>query len=453
MRNADLQGLLDETHDESRQSWVASAQDADTDFPIQNLPYGRFRRADRSEPWRIGVAIGDQVLDLAAAARDGRWEASVSALLVPLALGDLNALMARPVADRRRLRAALSSALCDVGGQPALRSCLVPQDAVELTLPCRVGDYTDFYTGIHHATTVGRLFRPDHPLLPNYRWVPIGYHGRSSSLVVSGTPVRRPLGQLKLDAPTPVFAPCQRLDYELELGYLIGAGNARGEPIDIAHAGDHLFGITLLNDWSARDVQAWEYQPLGPFLSKNFATTLSPWVVTTEALAPFLSPLARPADDPAPLPYLHDDRDARIGAFDIRLQVWLQTEADRAMGRAGTELSQTDVQRAAYWTAAQLIAHHTSGGCNLQPGDLFGSGTLSGAERNQAGSLLEMSDGGRQPIALGQGQTRTFLQDGDRIVFKARCARPGARSIGFGVCAGTIEPATVPAVPAKILAS
>lgn len=291
--------LLDDTHDPALRSWVASAEAAGTDFPIQNLPYGRLRRRGSDEAWRIGVAIGDQVLDLHAALAAGAWERETAALLQPLAAGDLRPLMAAGGAARRRLRRALSQALRADGGQRgALAPCLLSQGAIELGLPCRIGEYTDFYTGIHHATTVGKLFRPDNPLLPNYKWVPIGYHGRVSSIGVSGQGVRRPRGQLMAPgAQAPVFEPCQRLDYELELGVLVGGGNADGAPLTMAQADDGWFGLVLLNDWSARDIQGWEYQPLGPFLSKNFGTTISPWVVTQEALAPFRQPFAHPAGD------------------------------------------------------------------------------------------------------------------------------------------------------------
>jgi fumarylacetoacetase len=434
--------ITDETHAAKLRSWVASAEDLDADFPIQNLPYGRFRRLNSEEPWRIGVAIGDQVLDLAGAASEGRWEADIATMLAPLAAGDLAALMSRPSSDRRRLRTALSRALRVDGGQPQrLAASLVPQAGVELSLPCRIGDYTDFYTGIHHATAVGKLFRPDNPLLPNYKWVPIGYHGRSSSIVVSGTSVRRPRGQLQAGADAPTFGPSQRLDYELELGFLVGPGNGLGEPIAIDRAEEHLFGVVLLNDWSARDLQAWEYQPLGPFLSKNFATTISPWVVTMEALAPFRARLERPSGDPRALPYLDDERDRESGALDIELQVWLQTATHRQAGQPGACVSSANAQQAAYWTPAQLIAHHTSGGCNLQPGDLLGSGTLSGRLPGQSGSLLELTRGGREAIDLGDGQTRTFLTDGDAVKLTARCSRPGARSIGFGSCVGHVAEA------------
>ena len=430
---------LDATHDPALQSWVPSANAPDTDFPIQNLPFGRFRRSGSTEPWRIGVAIGSEVLDLRLAATLAAWPAAIQTLLPPLAAGDLNSLMAQGAVASHVLRAALSAALAAGSAQQAaLQPAVVAQCAVQMSLPCSIGDYTDFYTGIHHATTVGQLFRPDNPLLPNYKWVPIGYHGRSSSIVVSGTAIRRPSGQTKGSADTPVFGPSQRLDYELELGFLIGAGNALGQPIPIAQAAEHLFGVTLFNDWSARDIQPWEYQPLGPFLAKNFASTLSPWVVTIAALAPFRTALQRPAGDPQPLPYLHAAADLQHGALDIQLEAWLQTAAMRTAGQPAVRLSNGNAAEAAYWTPAQLVAHHTSGGCNLQPGDLLGSGTLSGPLPGQAGSLLEQSQGGKQPITLPNGETRSFLADGDTLSLRGFCARPGARRIGLGGCSGTV---------------
>jgi fumarylacetoacetase len=431
---------LDHTHHPALQSWVASANAADADFPIQNLPYGRFKRAGVDEPWRIGVAIGEQVLDLKLALAQPGWPAAVAQALQPLAAGELKPFMALGVDVRRQVRHALSSAL--QAGSPrhaALAACLVAQDSAQMALPCEIGDYTDFYTGIHHATTVGTLFRPDNPLLPNYKWVPIGYHGRASSIVASGHPVRRPQGQTKATAAeAPVFGPCQRLDYELELGFLVGSANALGEPVPIAQAADHLFGVTLLNDWSARDIQAWEYQPLGPFLAKNFCSTVSPWVVTMEALAPFRAPLLRPAGDPTPLPYLSDAADLAQGGLDIQLEAWLQTAAMRQAGLPAVRLSSGNARDAAYWTAAQLLAHHTSGGCNLQPGDLLGSGTLSGPLPSQAGSLLELTLEGKQMLTLPGGETRSFLVDGDTLTLRGFCQRDGARRIGLGECSGTV---------------
>lgn len=431
---------LDATHDPARRSWVPSANADDTDFPVQNLPYGRLRRAGTDEPWRIGVAIGDQVLDLAAARAAGGWSPAVDAALAPLAAGDLNAFLALGPDAWQAVRAALVDALTDGSGrEAALAAALLPRSAIELTMPLRVGDYTDFYAGIHHARTVGALFRPDQPLLPNYRWVPIGYHGRASSIGVGPQAVRRPRGQQAPvgDATVPRFGPSQRLDYELELGAVVGVGNAQGEPVPIGRAGAHLFGLVLLNDWSARDVQAWEYQPLGPFLSKNFASTISPWVVTMAALEPFRVPFARPVGDPVPLPYLDDADDRARGALDIALEVRLQTAAMRTRGEPAVRLSASNATDA-YWTLAQLLAHHTVGGCNLQPGDLLGTGTLSGPAPGQGGSLLELTAGGRQRLTLPDGDTRAFLEDGDTVELHARCRRDGARGLGFGVCEGTV---------------
>lgn len=417
---------LNATHDPKLRSWVASANEAGCDFPIQNLPFGRFRAAGSSEAFRIGVAIGDQVLDVKAAG------------LVDT--DDMNALMNAGVKDRQALRAAISAGLAEGSGKEAAWStALLPQARAELTVPCRIGDYTDFYTGIHHATTIGKLFRPDQPLMPNYKWVPIGYHGRASSIGVSGQVFKRPQGQTKApDAAEPSFGPSKRLDYELELGFLIGRGNALGEPIAIGEAEDHLFGVTLLNDWSARDLQAWEYQPLGPFLAKNFASTLSPWIVTMEALAPFRARFERPAGDPQPLPYLDAPANRESGALDVTLEVLLQTAKMRAAGEAPARLTRGNTTEAAYWTAAQLVTHHTVNGCNLQPGDLLGSGTLSGPKPDEAGSLMELTLGGKQPITLPNGEKRTFLEDGDTLVMRGYCEREGAVRIGLGEVAGTV---------------
>jgi len=419
---------IDETHDPALRSWVAAANDPASDFPVQNLPFGRFRRrASADGALRIGVAIGDQVLDLAAAGL--------------AATQDMNALMCQTPAERKALRLAISRALRTAGETAALRGALVAQADVEMALPCVIGDYTDFYAGIHHATTVGKLFRPDNPLMPNYKWLPIGYHGRSSSIVVSGQSFRRPVGQtLPPGATTPVLGPSRRLDYELELGIFIGQPNELGAPVAIDDAEDRVFGLGLFNDWSARDVQAWEYQPLGPFLAKNFASTLSPWIVTMEALAPFRAPFTRPAGDPQPLPYLDSPGHREAGVVDVQLEVWLQTARMRETGSPGERLSSSGFTDA-YWTIAQLVAHHTVNGCNLRAGDLFGTGTLSGALPSQAGSLLELSQGGKVPITLSNGEHRSFLEDGDTVILRGFCSRPGARRIGFGECRGTVLPA------------
>ncbi|HYJ99932.1 MAG TPA: fumarylacetoacetase [Burkholderiaceae bacterium] len=433
---------LDDTHDPALKSWVESANAPDADFPLQNLPFGRVRKRGSNEPWRIGVAIGQQVLDLKLALSQCPWPRDVEPLLQALAAGDLRELMQRGGAARRQVRAALSRALREGSDQaPFLELCLVQQADIELALPCRIGEYTDFYTGIHHATNVGKQFRPDNPLLPNYKWVPIGYHGRVSSIGVSGQRVHRPRGQLMLpDAKAPVFDAARRLDYELELGVLVGGGNPDGTPLSMAQAEDDWFGMVLLNDWSARDIQGWEYQPLGPFLSKNFGTTISPWVVTQEALAPFRQPFAHPEGDPQPLPYLDSDANRARGAIDIALEAWLHTETMREHGLPPHRLSQSNF-RDAYWTVPQLLAHHSCNGCNLGPGDLLGTGTQSGPSPGQGGSMLELSAGGKQPIALPNGETRSFLADGDTVILRAHCAREGARRIGFGECAGTVLPA------------
>jgi len=430
---------LDATHAPALRSWVDSANLPGSDFPVQNLPYARIRRAGSGEPWRIGVAIGEQVLDLRLALAQCPWDPSVIPLLKPLAEGDLLPLMSGGADDRRTLRRALSAALAESSLQaPFLELCLLPQAETETALPCRIGDYTDFYTGIHHALAVGKLLRPDQPLLPNYKWVPIGYHGRSSSIRAGGTSFRRPQGQYRLtaDAP-PVFGPSRRLDYELELGAFVADGNELGTPISIDDAESRLFGLCLLNDWSARDVQPWEYQPLGPFLSKSFFTTVSPWIVTMEALLPYRCAWSRSADDPQPLPYLDSAANRASGALEITLEVWLQTAAMRQQGQAPTRLTQCDF-RDAYWTLAQLVAHHTSNGCNLAPGDLIGTGTQSGPKPGQGGSLLELTQGGRQALRLPNGETRTFLLDGDSVVLRAWCQREGGVRIGFGDCAGTV---------------
>jgi fumarylacetoacetase len=437
--------MSDVTHDPARRSWVASANEPDTDFPIQNLPYARFRRKRSDEPWRIGVAIGDQIVDLAQARREVPWSREADELLGLLGRGDLYALMSQPPEVRRRFRRALFEALEETSVQgPFLEFCLVPQAEAEYTLPCRIGDYTDFYTGIHHATAVGKLFRPDNPLLPNYKWVPIGYHGRASSIRVGPHELRRPWGQLKAEGADPVYAPTKRLDIELELGAFVALPNALGEPVPMAEAEDHLFGLVLLNDWSARDIQPWEYQPLGPFLSKSFATTISPWIVTMEALEPYRVPFTRPEGDPPPLPYLDSPDNRARGLFDIALSVLIQTPKMRAAGQAPVPISHSNLRDAAYWTPAQLLVHHTSNGCNLATGDLLGTGTLSGPAEGQSGSLLELSQGGKQPIGLPNGETRTFLEDGDTIVLRATCRRDGAVRIGFGDCVGTVGAARAP---------
>ncbi len=426
---------LNETHDPALTSWVESANTPGGDFPIQNLPFGVFRRAGSAERFRGGVAIGDHILDLAAARQAGFDTAASSAPA-------LNELLAAGPPAWSALRIALSRALRrGASEQATLQPCLVPQRQAEYSLPARIGDYTDFYTSIHHATAVGRLLRPDNPLPPNYKWMPIAYHGRSSSIAVSPHAVRRPIGQrLAQGAAAPTVGPSERVDYELELSVLIGPGNVQGARIDIVEAEAHAFGLCLLNDWSARDLQAWEYQPLGPFLAKNFATTISPWIVTLEALEPYRVAWERPPADPQPLAYLDCPAVRRRGAIDIQLEAYIESEAMRRAGSGPCRLSRTSY-RHAYWTVAQMIAHHTVSGCNLQPGDLLATGTQSGPLPEEAGSLLELSRGGREPVRLSNGETRGFLHDGDAVILRAWCERPGAARIGFGEAAGRVLPA------------
>lgn len=435
---------LNETHDPALRSWVPSANARGSDFPVQNLPFAVFRRQGSAEAFRGGVAIGDQMLDLAATARAGLLTGDAAVALQAGAQDKLNALMALGTASWSALRLALSRALREgAAEQAALQACLVPQAQAEYDVPAHIGDYTDFYTSVHHATNIGKQFRPDNPLLPNYKWIPIGYHGRASSIAISGRAFHRPVGQtMPPGATQPTFGPSQRLDIELELGIFVGTGNSVGHRIAMAEAEDHVFGLCLLNDWSARDIQAWEYQPLGPFLSKNFATTISPWIVTLEALAPYRLPFHRSADDPQPLPYLDSEDNRRAGSLDIQLQVGIQTPAMREAGQGDASICRTSY-RHAYWTVAQMVAHHTVNGCNLQPGDLFGSGTLSGPTLDQAGALVELTVGGKQPLQLPNGEARTYLQDNDAVVLRGWCEKPGAARIGFGECWGTVLPAMV----------
>jgi fumarylacetoacetase len=433
---------LNFTHDPAQRSWVGSANVSGGDFPLQNLPFGVFRRAGSAESFRGGVAIGDAVLDLGALHVLGLWEGQAAEALAVCTQPALNAFMALGPEAAGALRAALSLALReDSAVAERLRPHLVPQAAAEYRLAAEVGDFTDFYASIHHATAVWRLLRPENPLLPNYKWIPIAYHGRASSVRVSGQQFRRPRGQLMPPGATqPQLAATRRLDYELELGVFVGCGNALGSPVPLSEAERHAFGLCLLNDWSARDVQAWEYQPLGPFLSKSFATTVSAWVVTMEALAPFRVPWVRPAGEAEPLAYLDDPGIRECGAIDIQLQAWLDTARMRAGGIPAQRLSQSSF-RDSWWTIAHMLAHHTVNGCNLKSGDLLGSGTQSGPLPEQAGSLLELTAGGKQPIALAGGESRTFLEDGDRVTLRGWCERPGYVRIGFGEVCGTVVPA------------
>lgn len=403
-----------QTHDAALESWVESANEPGCDFPIHNLPFGVFKKKGAKESPRGGVAIGDQILDLVAL--DIKTGSTLNGI----------AAMGRPA--WKKLRAHLSRGLSKKKRDKRFARHLLPMKQAQLFVPVHSADYTDFFTGIHHATNMGRMLRPDNPLLPNYKWLPIGYHGRASSIVVSGTPVVRPHGQLKAaDAAAPAFGPSRRLDYEAELGFVIGPGNRLGQRIEVKNALDHVFGVVLLNDWSARDIQAWEYQPLGPFLAKSFATTISPWIVTLEALAPLRCPAyPRAADDPKPLPYLWDENDQREGGFAIEIEMHLRS----AKMREPVRLSKGNF-RDSYWTIAQMVAHHTSNGCNLRPGDLLGSGTISGATPESYGSMMELTQAGKNPITLPSGETRSFLEDGDEVIEKAPW---------FGEAAGTIKP-------------
>jgi fumarylacetoacetase len=422
--------MIDESNNPALTSWCASAQGSD--FPIQNLPLGIFSVGERRR--RPGVAIGDYVLDLTAIADllDEDWRED-------LAQPVLNGWLARGHRAQRALRLRLQELLSDERYRDDVEEALIGQTEARTHVPCLIGDYTDFYVGIHHATNVGKQFRPDNPLLPNYKYLPIGYHGRASSVRASGEPVIRPSGQRKApDSDAPEYGPSRRLDYELELGIWIGEGNELGQPIPICEAGDHIAGYCLLNDWSARDLQAWEYQPLGPFLAKNFLTSVSPWVVTSQALAPFRAPMQpRPVGDPEPLPYLDDPADRESGTLSIELEVTLTTEKTRQAGLAPQILSRGSANAAMYWSAAQIVAHHSSNGCNLQPGDLIGTGTLSTNSAGGLGSLLEISQGGKQPLSLPTGETRSFLENGDEVTLSAWCEGEGVR-IGFGECVGRV---------------
>ncbi|MCO7206667.1 fumarylacetoacetase [Pseudoalteromonas sp. CnMc7-37] len=434
--------LINETHDINLKSWVASANEANCDFPIQNLPFAEVRRKNSDEAFRGAVAIGDQVIDLAKVNELGLFSGDAQVAVKAASQATLNEFMGLGQQYWSALRLALSKALREGASEQAqLSEALIAQADIEFALPCRIGDYTDFYTSIYHATAVGSLFRPDNPLLPNYKWVPIGYHGRSSSIDVSGQTFHRPNGQTKApDAEVPSFGPCKRLDYELELGIYLGKGNELGDAIAIENAENHVFGFCVFNDWSARDLQAWEYQPLGPFLAKNFASTVSPWIVTTEALAPFRTSWTRDENDPQPMDYLESAHNREFGAFDIKMDVQIETEKMRAAGEAPTQVSKSSFKHS-YWTVAQMVTHHTVNGCNFQPGDMLGSGTQSGPEHEEAGSLLELSRGGKEKIILANGEQRAFLEDGDNVIMRGWCEKDGFARIGFGSVEGTVLPA------------
>ena len=434
---------LDSTHDPKIKSWLESANSATTDFPLQNLPYGVFTRRGSGEKPRIGVAIGDFVLDVAGCESDGLFGAGASPAAEACAASSLNLLMALGQTHWKALRRELHELLrvdaSNTAAQGAVGKHLLPMSVTRLVAPVEIGDYTDFYASIYHATNVGTMFRPDNPLLPNYKYIPIGYHGRASSIVISGTPVRRPVGQTRPDAAAPPeFGPTRQLDYELEVGFYVGPGNALGKPMLIQEAPANIFGLCLVNDWSARDMQAWEYQPLGPFLAKNFATTISPWVVTLDALEPFRAPaFDRPSGDPQPLPYLQSDDEQQTGGIDLTLEVFLRTAMMKAQGIEAVKLSRGNF-RDMYWTIAQMLTHHASNGCNLRAGDLLASGTVSGNSRDALGCLLELTKRGTEPIVLPNNEQRSFLANGDEVILRAYCVREGFARIGFGECAGTV---------------
>ncbi|WP_257255624.1 MULTISPECIES: fumarylacetoacetase [unclassified Endozoicomonas] len=431
---------LNETHDVNLTSWVYCANQSDCDFPIQNLPFAVFRKG--SEPFRCGVAIGNQILDLKATAALKPFDGKAADALAACAHDNLNPLMELGFEYWSALRLSLSRALrTESELESQLKPFLLTMNKAEFALPCQIRDYTDFYSSIYHAKAVGSLFRPDNPLLPNYKWVPIGYHGRASSIEVSGQTFHRPQGQTKApDAEQPLYGPCKRLDYELEMGIFIGQGNPLGAPVALDETDQHVFGMCLLNDWSARDIQAWEYQPLGPFLAKSFASTISPWIVTLEALAPYRTSYLRPADDPQPLPYLSSEENSTLGALDIQLEVLLQTPAMKGAQQSMEKLSQSSFKHS-YWSVGQMVAHHASNGCNLQSGDLLGTGTQSGPRPEEAGSLLELTKGGKESLTLTNGEQRTFLQDGDTVVMRGWCEKEGAARIGFGEVSATLLPA------------
>ncbi len=430
---------IDSTHNPTLHSWVESANQKDTDFPIQNLPFGVFKPRNSGETSRIGVAIGDQILDLSLCCKAGLLQELPEKLQAACAAPNLNPLMAMGSEAVLILRRHLSKLLQWDKQPPSAQAMVIPMSDAELLLPANISDYTDFYASIFHATNVGKLFRPDNPLLPNYKYVPIAYHGRASSIVPSGTTIKRPKGQIKKPStPVPSFEPTQMLDYELEVGLFVAAGNELGQPILINNAEEHIFGLCLVNDWSARDIQAWEYQPLGPFLAKSFATTISPWVVTLEALAPFRCPaFDRTEGEELPLPYLYSSVNTEMGGIDITLEVLLYSAQMRAAGMEPFRLSCGSFKQM-YWTVAQMLTHHTSNGCNLRSGDLLASGTVSGAEKATQGCLLEITERGTQSVELPTGEVRSFLYDGDEVILRGYCEKEGYSRIGFGECRGVV---------------
>jgi fumarylacetoacetase len=438
-----MNSMINETHDPALSSWIESANDPATDFPIQNLPFGVFRCRGSDALPHIGVAVGEYVLDLAECRMRRLFDGLSGSTTDACASDALNALMALGPDSWSALRARVSRLLRRDGPgdreeRRSVEASLVPMGEVEMVVPARIGDYTDFYASIHHARNVGSMFRPDNPLLPNYKYVPIGYHGRASSIVISGTTVTRPSGQTEDGSATPEFGPSRMLDFELEVGAFVGPGNPLAQPIRITEAESHLFGLCLVNDWSARDIQRWEYQPLGPFLAKSFATTVSPWIVTMEALAPYRIPASpRPPGDPQPLPYLDARENRESGGIALTLETFLRSERMRERGVESVALSRGNFSDM-YWTLAQLIAHHASNGCNLRPGDLLASGTVSGPGKGSRGCLLELTWRGSEPLELPGGESRRFLEDGDEVTFRAHAEREGFARIGFGECRGAV---------------
>jgi fumarylacetoacetase len=434
----------DRTLSPDLRSWVDSANDPRGDFPIQNLPFTVFSHGE-SPYTRVGVAIGDQIADLQALSDAGLLDSVEPHVLLGCKDGTINWLMAQSRPSIRTLREALSDALSAsgpiAGDRTMQQRVVLPMREADLVGPVFIENYTDFYASIEHATNLGSMFRPDNPLLPNYKWVPIGYHGRASSIVVSGTDVKRPLGQTRDGDAPPSFGPTSRLDYELEVGAFVAMDNPRATRTTIDDAEDRIFGFCLVNDWSARDIQAWEYQPLGPFLGKSFATTISPWVVTIDALVPYRVPARRrAAGDPEPLPYLFSERDQAAGGFGITLEVSIVSAQMREMNMEPYRVS-VGAFNDMYWTTAQLIAHHTSNGCNLRPGDLLASGTVSGPTKESRGSLIERTWRGTEPLTLPSGEKRAFLADGDEVIMRGWCERAGHPRVGFGECRGRIVPA------------
>ncbi|EGG95451.1 Fumarylacetoacetase [gamma proteobacterium IMCC1989] len=433
---------LNQTHNPNSKSWLASANQANSDFPIQNLPFSVFRRKNSHELFRAGVAIGDQIIDLKQLGQTTLLSKDITDILATCSGESLNTFMSMGQPSWSALRLALFNALKEGAAEESdMRDCLVAQKDAEHKVAANIGDYTDFYTSIHHATNIGRLFRPENPLLPNYQWIPIAYHGRSSSIVISGENFRRPHGQIKHpDKEHPTIEPSKRIDYELEVGIFIGKGNALGDAIPLDSAEEHIFGLCLLNDWSARDIQAWEYQPLGPFLSKNFASVISPWIVTLEALVPYRTEWSRSSEDPQPIPYLESPLNREQGSIDMQLEVLIETDLHRQSELSPERLCASNFNHA-YWTMSQMVTHHTVNGCNLRSGDFLGSGTMSGDTAGSEGALIETTQGGKKPIQLTTGEQRTFLEDGDKIIMRGRCEKEGYPTIGFGELSSTLLPA------------